>query len=213
MNRITTVLQKIRLGFADAKYMFAKIPEIVHAIKHDQEKKLLKARLHQMTDVIAETYGDIVLSISKNVDIQLFQNITEDLIMLVAKYQEPLKAQARLIAEDLQEVMENSQAKQNKVGEAFGRILKRIGSRNGWEAWDLPSDKARHERNEAERKERAAEREKELKEEQREQEILERKIDRTLRTIYTYSEFHVRHPEKSYSDYEADIKEKVTAAL
>jgi hypothetical protein len=139
MNRL---INKIRSAFADIQYMFSKIPEVLHTLRKAPEKKILRAKLHQMTDVVVDTYGDLALSIAKNVDFKLFEGIVTDVALLVAKYQEPLKEQGKILAREFQTVAMDSSVKQAKVSDALGKIIARIAKREGWDKWEVPSTAA-----------------------------------------------------------------------
>ena len=211
MSKATNILSKIRLAFADVKVIMTNIPKFIGDIKKDQEKKILKQRLHQMTDAVCETYGDLALSIAKNLDINLIQNIVEDVILLAAKYEEPLKNQGKLLATELQKVVEKQNEKQGKILNAFTKVIMRIAKRNNWNSVtdNMPSELARK----ADYDERVAERQKKYDDARKAEKEKRENIHRTVRSFYTEKLYRMERaiPESEFNKakYEAHLSAMV----
>lgn len=211
MSKATNILSKIRLAFADIKVIMSNIPKFIGDIKKDQEKKILKQRLHQMTDAVCETYGDLALSIAKNLDINLIQNIIEDVILLAAKYEEPLKNQSKLLATELQNVIEKQNEKQGKIANAFVKVLTRVAKRNNWDSVtdNMPSEIARK----ASYEERKAERQKQFDDARKAENEKRNRIHKTVRSFYTEKLYRMERamPESEFNKarYEAHLSEMV----
>lgn len=203
------ILNKIRLAFADVRFMFSKVPEVVRTLRKAPEKKILRAKLHQMTDVVVDTYGDLALAIAEKVDFKLLENIITDAALLVAKYQEPLKEQGKSLGLAFQETIKNSSAKQTKVGDALSKIIERIAKREGWNKWETPSQTAWKAEHEA-RCEKYREQEKAEKKAEAEKRA---RLHKTVRSCYTEKVYRMERamPESEFNQakYEAHVCEIV----
>lgn len=210
MNRL---INKIRSAFADFQYMFSKIPEVIHTLRKAPEKKILRAKLHQMTDVVVDTYGGLALSIAKNVDFKLFEGIVTDVALLIAKYQEPLKEQGKILAKEIQTVAMDSSIKQAKVSDALGKIIAKIAKREGWDKWETPSTAASKAELEARKKQHKAKYEEALKAEK------EKREDHTrhIKSFYTEKLYRMERamPESEFNQakYDAHIASLVDQVI
>jgi hypothetical protein len=192
--------------------MFSKIPEVIHTLRKAPEKKILRAKVHQLVDVVVDSYGDLAVSIAKNVDFKLLENIITDAALLVAKYHEPLKAQGKILATELNNVMISSSSKQDKVSDAIGKVIARIAKREGWDKWEVPSAAASKEEFEARKAQHKAKYEEAMKAEKEKRE----EYTRHIKSFYTEKLYRMERamPESEfnkakYEDHVATLVDQI----
>ena len=139
MSKLNDLFTKIRLGFADARFFMSNIPNIVKGIKSSAKKEMLKAHFHNICDKAVEAYGDVAIAYAEKIDLNAIQSLTEDVMLLIAKHQEPIQKTLVATAEAITEAMDKYNGSCEEDATAITKILKDIAKENKWDKLKVPS--------------------------------------------------------------------------
>lgn len=156
MSKFDNLFTTIRNGFADAKFIFTNIPKIINGVKSSAKKEMLKVHFHNICDKAVEAYGDVALAYVEKVDINVLQNIAEDLILLTAKYKDPLYKMAKATSEAVVAAVNKYDGTCADDAKAIGDIVDEIAESLGLKDLKMPSEQFEDENRAWELKEKEA---------------------------------------------------------
>ena len=132
--------EKFRQAVENTKAFFKAAPIIIAEIKKDTEKEILRQKFHSACDNVIETHGDIIINVSKNVDIEKLASCAFDILALIEKWRIPIAEEGKKIAEVLNPIMETYDARSNKFGKEIANILLKMEKNNNWKERFFPDN-------------------------------------------------------------------------
>ena len=124
--------QKFRQAVENVKAFFKAAPTVIAEIKKDTEKEILRQKFHDACDNVIETYGELIINVSKNVDIEKLASCAFDVLALVEKWRIPIQEEGQKIAECVKPVMYKFDKQNIILGNGIDKILKNMEKRNNW---------------------------------------------------------------------------------
>ena len=120
-------IKSFRRAVTNIKSILVGIPIAINEIKTHTEREILKAKAHQYLDKTIEIYGDTLVSIAKNVDVDVFASLAFDILALAEKWKEPIKEQSNNLKQAIKPIlvkMEESHTIMEETIEIFNKIAK-----------------------------------------------------------------------------------------